>query len=116
MWRRFSFTLYQQPKALASWGTVYFARRVTSRPDQRECWLCSRPERRGQFRPRALYAFSSHSATTPSVAIVLSEEVKIVGYLLSLQALEHRHDDERGAQFASHISASACMSNISAIC
>ncbi len=111
-----SSTLYRPSKVLASWETGYFVLRVTSRRGQRECWLCSRLGRWGQSHRRAHCASSSHSATTPSVAIVLSEEVIIVGYLLSLQALEHRHDDERGAQFASSISASACMSNISAIC
>lgn len=39
-----------------------------------------------------------------------------MGYLLSLQAMERDHDEERGAQFASSISASVCWSNISAIC
>lgn len=39
-----------------------------------------------------------------------------MGYLLSLQALERDHPEERGEQFVSSLSVSACRSSISAIC
>ncbi|WP_366521996.1 SapB/AmfS family lanthipeptide [uncultured Microbacterium sp.] len=39
-----------------------------------------------------------------------------MGYLLSLQAMERDHDEQRNGQFASYISASVCLSNVSAVC